>query len=183
MSRPIAPNLSCLRTFEFRTSLGTPLLLKYGNRVLKQSSFFLSYKEPFDTQRVIISIRLWSSALLLTNVSFCISTTWWVSLLVDQSVPEGTWSQVLRSTSVRLYIALCTIGSCIYSNVETILSGTCHVYRLLSFEHPQYFNFFINKGFNPTLHISRRSSPFLVHACAPVVETKFLELAMSLLDF
>ena len=28
------------------------------------------------------------------------STTWWVSLLVDQRVPEGTWSQILRSTSV-----------------------------------------------------------------------------------
>ena len=36
----------------------------------------------------------------LGKVSFCISTTWWVSLLVDQWVPEGTCSQVLRSTSV-----------------------------------------------------------------------------------
>ena len=27
-------------------------------------------------------------------------TTWWVSLLVDQRIPEGTCSQVLRSTSV-----------------------------------------------------------------------------------
>ena len=36
-------------------------------------------------------------------ISFYISTTsltWWVSLLVDQRVPEGTCSQVLRSTSV-----------------------------------------------------------------------------------
>ena len=31
---------------------------------------------------------------------FSSSTTWWVSLLVDQGVPEGTCSQVLRSTSV-----------------------------------------------------------------------------------
>ena len=31
--------------------------------------------------------------------TFYISTTWWVSLLVDQRVPEGTCSQVLRSTS------------------------------------------------------------------------------------
>ena len=29
-----------------------------------------------------------------------ISTTWLVSLLVDQWVPEGTFSQVVRSTSV-----------------------------------------------------------------------------------
>ena len=28
-------------------------------------------------------------------VSIHISTTWWVSLLVDQGVPEGTCSQVL----------------------------------------------------------------------------------------
>ena len=33
-------------------------------------------------------------------VSFYISTAWWVSLLVDQWVPEGTCSQVLRLTSV-----------------------------------------------------------------------------------
>ena len=38
----------------------------------------------------------------LVEVSVYISTTWWVSLLVDQWVPEGTWSQVLRSTSVDL---------------------------------------------------------------------------------
>ena len=36
----------------------------------------------------------------MVEVSFYISTTWWVSLLVDQWVPEGTCSQVLRSTSV-----------------------------------------------------------------------------------
>ena len=36
-------------------------------------------------------------------VSFYISTTWWVSLLVDQWVPRGTCSQVLRSTSVDSY--------------------------------------------------------------------------------
>ena len=34
------------------------------------------------------------------EVSFYILTTWWVSELVDQWVPEGTCSQVLRSTSV-----------------------------------------------------------------------------------
>ena len=34
------------------------------------------------------------------EVSFHISTTWWVSLLVDQWVPEGISNQVLRSTSV-----------------------------------------------------------------------------------
>ena len=37
---------------------------------------------------------------ILAEVSFHILTTWWVSLLVDQGVPEGTCSQVLRSTPV-----------------------------------------------------------------------------------
>ena len=37
---------------------------------------------------------------ILHRKSFYISTTWWVSLLVDQWVHEGTCSQVLRSTSV-----------------------------------------------------------------------------------
>ena len=36
----------------------------------------------------------------LSGSLFYISTTWWVSVLVDQWVPEGTCSQVLRSTSV-----------------------------------------------------------------------------------
>ena len=37
---------------------------------------------------------------ILVEVSFYISNTWWVSLLVDQWVHEGICSQVLRSTSV-----------------------------------------------------------------------------------
>ena len=54
-------------------------------------------------------IRIWSILLIksdlngvyiIVTVSFYISTTWWMSLLVYQSVPEGTCSQVLRSTSV-----------------------------------------------------------------------------------
>ena len=54
-------------------------------------------------------MRIWSILLIkselkwcihLSKVSFYISTTWWVSLLVDQWVPEGTCSQILRSTSV-----------------------------------------------------------------------------------
>ena len=54
-------------------------------------------------------MRIWSILLIkseikwcihLSKVSFYISTTWWVSLLVDQWIPEGTCSQVLRSTSV-----------------------------------------------------------------------------------
>ena len=36
----------------------------------------------------------------LSRSSFYISTTWWLSMLVDQWVPEGTCSQVLWSTSV-----------------------------------------------------------------------------------
>ena len=39
---------------------------------------------------------------ILVEVSIHISTTWWVSLLVDQGVPKGTCNQVLRSTSVDL---------------------------------------------------------------------------------
>ena len=37
---------------------------------------------------------------ILNEVSFHISTTWWVSLLVDQWVPEGTCSQLQKSTLV-----------------------------------------------------------------------------------
>ena len=37
---------------------------------------------------------------ILVDVSFYISITLCVSLLVDQRVPEGTCSQVLRSTSI-----------------------------------------------------------------------------------
>ena len=56
-------------------------------------------------------MRIWSILLIksdlfgvyiLIEVSIYISTTWWVSLLVDQGVPEGTRNQVLRSTSVDL---------------------------------------------------------------------------------
>ena len=36
---------------------------------------------------------------ILVEVSVRIFTTWRVSLLVDQRVPEGTCRQVLRSTS------------------------------------------------------------------------------------
>ena len=39
---------------------------------------------------------------ILVEASIHISTTWRVSLLVDQGVPEDTCSQVLRSTSVDL---------------------------------------------------------------------------------
>ena len=48
----------------------------------------------------IIPIKNGNVEYTLVEVSFYISTTWWVSLLVDQRVPEGTCSQVLRSTSV-----------------------------------------------------------------------------------
>ena len=60
-------------------------------------------------ESLIPEMRIWSILLIkselkwcihLSKVSFYISTTWWVSLLVDQWVPEGTCSQVLRSTSV-----------------------------------------------------------------------------------
>ena len=37
---------------------------------------------------------------IVIKASFCISTTWCVSLLVDQRVPEGICSQVLRLTLV-----------------------------------------------------------------------------------
>ena len=49
---------------------------------------------------VVNSIRFKNGVYILVEVSIWISTTWWVSLLVDQWVTEGTCSQVLRSTSV-----------------------------------------------------------------------------------
>ena len=55
-------------------------------------------------------MRIWSILLIKSDLKWSIhlsrslflyfSTTWWVSLLVDQWVPEGTCSQVLWSTSV-----------------------------------------------------------------------------------
>ena len=54
-------------------------------------------------------MRIWSILLIKSNLKWCIhlsrslffiSTTWWVSLQVDQRVPDGKCSQVLRSTSV-----------------------------------------------------------------------------------
>ena len=56
-------------------------------------------------------MRIWSILLMKSDLKWCIhldlfcipttSLTWWVvSLLVDQRVPEGTCSQILRSTSV-----------------------------------------------------------------------------------
>ena len=53
-------------------------------------------KKNKNISRVIF--LAWQKVVLF--VSIWISTTWWVSLLVDQWVPEGTCSQVLRSTSV-----------------------------------------------------------------------------------
>ena len=47
-----------------------------------------------------LSRSLYLKLYISVEVSCYISTTWWVSLLVDQWVPEGTRSQVLRSTSV-----------------------------------------------------------------------------------
>ena len=46
------------------------------------------------------NVCIWLKHLLIKWVSIYISTTWWVSLLVDKGVPEGTCSQVLRSTLV-----------------------------------------------------------------------------------
>ena len=61
-------------------------------------------------------MRLWSILLIKSDLKWCTHlsrslflyfnyfyTTWWVSLLVDQIVPEGTCSQVLRSTYVDSY--------------------------------------------------------------------------------
>ena len=54
-------------------------------------------------------MRIWSILLIKSELKWCIHLSrsfflyfnyWWVSLLVDQWVPAGTCSQVLRSTSV-----------------------------------------------------------------------------------
>ena len=55
-------------------------------------------------------MRIWPILLMKSDLKWCIdlglfyistiSLTWWVSLLVDQRVPDGKCSQVLRSTSV-----------------------------------------------------------------------------------
>ena len=67
------------------------------------------YPEMFETQKVRRHDKfrkewfLHLSRNIKRDVSFHISTSWWVSLLVDQGIPEGTCSQVLRSTSVDLW--------------------------------------------------------------------------------
>ena len=43
-------------------------------------------------------IRFKNGVYILVEISFWISTIWWVSLLVDQRVSEGICSQVLRSS-------------------------------------------------------------------------------------
>ena len=55
----------------------------------------------------VTELRIWSILLIKSDLKWCmhLSTSlflysWWVSLLVDQWVTEGTCSQVLRSTSV-----------------------------------------------------------------------------------
>ena len=66
-----------------------------------------------ESKKDVTSIKnLFTKYLVSTNTSaqrnfvpkcrslFPLSTTWWVPLLVDQRVYEGTCSQVLRSTSV-----------------------------------------------------------------------------------
>ena len=55
------------------------------------STFHFQY--PLVLSRVCLK---W--CIRLSRSLFYISTTWWVSLLVDQRIPEGTRSQVLRST-------------------------------------------------------------------------------------
>ena len=56
---------------------------------------------PVRSQRCSVAI-FFCILYILVEVSIHISTTWWVSLLVDKGAPEGTCSQVLRSTSVDL---------------------------------------------------------------------------------
>ena len=51
---------------------------------------------------IVNLIRIKNGVYILVEVSIWISTTWWVSLLVGQWFPEGTCSQVPRSTSVDL---------------------------------------------------------------------------------
>ena len=63
-------------------------------------------------------------------IYFYISTTsltWWVSLLVDTRVPEGTCSQVLRSTSVDWFVAFRELQkfSC-WNLLELLFLGFIH---------------------------------------------------------
>ena len=49
---------------------------------------------------ILLCIANTISTCILVEVSFYISTVWLVPLLVDQWVPEGTCSQILRTSSV-----------------------------------------------------------------------------------
>ena len=68
----------------------------------------------FTDEGSVPEMRIWSILLIKSDLKWCkhlsrslflyISTTWWVSLLVDQWVPKGTFSQVLRLTLVDSFL-------------------------------------------------------------------------------
>ena len=68
-----------------RSSNSMPIIVV--NEVLKVNAILVPYTN-INCVYILVEVSLW------------ISTTWWVSLLVDHGVSECTWSQVLRSTSV-----------------------------------------------------------------------------------
>ena len=88
-------------------------------------------------------------------------------------------------------------GTCICSNVETILSWTCHAYGPFEFQTSLGTCIFLHNteldlhrimsvfhgAFATGVAIQQERLPFRTPACASIVETRFLELAMSLLDF
>ena len=85
------------RCIEVEPTVGLPIQ-RNKREWMVHNFFWWVYKNVIKNKNLALSDLKW--CIHLSKSLFLISTTWWVSLLVDQWVPEGTWSQVLRSTSV-----------------------------------------------------------------------------------
>ena len=85
--------LACFSTFE--TSLSN-----FWNYCFSQGSLM---RIQYPKCTYILLIKSDNDENIFVKIFFYISTTWWVSLLVDQWVPEGTCNQLMRSTSVYSY--------------------------------------------------------------------------------
>ena len=75
-----------------------------SKRFLNSLLFYTEFCSPYNLYVTgVFKVRGYiysETCYRLLEVSFYISTTWWVSRLVDKRVPEGTCSQILWSTLV-----------------------------------------------------------------------------------
>ena len=110
---------------------------------------------------------------ILVEVSFNISTTWWVSLLVDQWVPEGTCSQVLRSSSVDSWRFQSIKIFCVKIDINCIFWGVYYTipFSFSLFRHFLDFTFQLLKLICLTKDHWRGSSTRNAHMVHIVIES------------